>query len=718
MKIILSCLSLISLVCLLSCGKATPPVDEQVDVEVCDPASPAGCSWSLQSELDLAHYHDALEVIDAHIDKEAADLSPSDPAFQAMMSTIMSELEKLEGVKDVSVDGRWIQFTVLPGHYAHDVAIGLDLPLSSEVGKQLASAPEDLEGRITRLFGSVEVKRQALVTQTATPLPRQMKRARFFAPWNWYFEEFTMAKGEFAHFRKELAKRRDYQAPGSIEVITRESPWVPDEEHLDEGLLPFTGWSELDLINVVTHGKNAPLRLSTGIVIGSERGGDKANLVGITCEELWRSRVPRGIRCNKRLEIAVEGEEEDFTLYVILVDQRFLENHGSKLADTRSILILEACSTLKSIAQDALLQQFIGQETVIYGGDEYVEATSVATFRYQIALLTFGLPTHIAYALLEEEDHTSHFGGGIYRLYPETKGLRAAEVISLHAPGEEGHLKDGSTLPVELDDEGRPRLLKVDARYFGVLTQDIDKTLFGAPQRYEIQDDPSLWVTRVEEMSGTGEDATSKGNLLGEPRTLFTNPRPVDTGLTEFKKELQLEFDRDLDTSDPIHLMATVELPEGGISTHTVSITPIPLEATWSLQGNEVTPRGTARGEYVDALHQEALGRLSIYLRDDQQAFLSQDGAYEVSLTIPGFKGTPGTYNGENAVPGWVSIDIEYREQDVRCVSARSTVELTRWESEEVFSGAFTTGSDTLCYVGDQAAQASPLSGTFLLNKP
>ena len=65
-----------------------------------------------------------------------------------------------------------------------------------------------------------------------------------------------------------------------------------------------------------------------------------------------------------------------------------------------------------------------------------------------------------------------------------------------------------------------------------------------------------------------------------------------------------------------------------------------------------------------------------------------------------------------------MSIDIEYREQDVRCVSARSTVELTRWESEDVFSGVFTTGSDTLCYVGEQAAQASPLSGTFLLDKP
>ena len=161
MKTILSHLSIFSLVCLLSCGKATPPVDERVDVEVCDPASPAGCSWSLQSEQDRERYHDALEVIDAHIDKEAADLSPSDPAFQAMMSTIRTELEKLEGVKDVSVDGRWIQFTVLPGHYAHDVAIGLDAPLSSEVGKQLSKAPEDLEGRITRLFGSVEAMRLA-----------------------------------------------------------------------------------------------------------------------------------------------------------------------------------------------------------------------------------------------------------------------------------------------------------------------------------------------------------------------------------------------------------------------------------------------------------------------------------------------------------------------------------------------------------------------------
>lgn len=712
MKTILSHLSIISLVCLLSCGKATPPVDEQVDVEVCDPASPAGCSWSLQSELDLAHYHDALEVIDAHIDKEAADLSPSDPAFQAMMSTIRAELEKLEGVKDVSVDGRWIQFTVLPGHYAHDVAIGLDLPLSSKVGKQLAKAPEDLEERITRLFQSVEVKRQALVTQTANPLPRQMKRARFFAPWNWYFEEYTMAKGEFAHFREELAKRRDYQTPGSIEVITRESPWIPDEESVDEGLLPFTGWSELDLINVITHGKNAPLRLSTGLVIGNERGGMAENLVGMTCGEFWRLQAPRGIRCHKRLDVVIDGEDEDFTTYELLIDQRFLENHGSRLSNTRSILILEACSTLKDIQKDPLLQAFIGQDSVVYGGDEDVASTSVATFRYQIALLTFGLPTHIAYALLEEEDHTSYFGGGVYRLYPETKGLRAAEVISLHAPGEEGHLKDGSTLPVELDDEGRPRLLKVDARYFGVLTQDIDKTLFGAPQRYEIQDDPSLWVTRVEEMSGPGEDATSKGNLLGDPRTLFTNPMPVDSGLTEFKKELQLKFDRDLDTTDPIYLMATVELPEGGISTHTVYITPIPLEATWSLEGNEVTPGGVARGHFVQGLHQEALARLSVYMRDDGESFLAGNSAHVVDLTLTGFEGSPGTYTN-------TLVNIRYGAPDVRCVSATGRVELEAYTDADHFEGTFVTGADTVCYVRDEPAMdASPLSGTFLLNKP
>lgn len=720
MKTVLSPTILFTLLLLVvSCGKDEPEPSSSPEAEVCDPMSPAGCSWSLQSEQDIAHYNEALGVIDRHIDKQAATLAPSDPEYQAMMATIVAELKKLDGIEGVSADERWIQFMTLPGKYGHDVVIGLDAPLSGEVGEQLAVAPADLERRIERLFESLETRRQALVTQTANPLPRQMKRARFFAPWNWYFEEFTHSKREFMHFRDELSKRRDYREPGSIEVIVRESPWVPDDESLEEGLLPFTGWSQFDLINVATHGKNDPLRLSTGIVIGNERGGDPDNLIGITCKEFWRTKVPRGIRCTKHTDVLIDGEEETFTLYEVLVDQRFLENHGSKLADTRSILILEACSTLKAIEQDPLFQAFIGPDTVVYGGDEFVLATSNATFRYQYALLSFGLPTHLAYALLDEEDHTSHFGGGVYRLYPEKGGLRASEVISLHAPDEYEPLQPGATLPVELDDEGKPRLLRVSANYFGVLTQDIDKTLFGVPQMYDIQDDPALWSTNIEEMSGPGKGATSKGDLLGGSKTLFSSPEPVKVDPTTFEKEFLLKFDRDLDTSDPIYLKATVELPEGGESVHTVEITPIPLESTWALKGNEATPRGVARGEYVDALHQEALGRLSIYLRDDQQAFLSQDGAYEVSLTIPGFEGTPGTYNGENAGPGWVAIDIRYREQDVHCVSAKSTVELTRYESEDVFSGTFTTGEDTLCYVGDEpAVETSPLSGEFLLNKP
>lgn len=711
MKTILSRLSIFSLVCLLSCGKVTPPVDEQVDVEVCDPASPAGCSWSLQSETDLAHYREALDIIDANTDGATAKLSSQDKAYKEMMASISTALERHDSIENVVVDQRWIRFTVLPGGYPHDVVIGMEQPIPLEAGKQLAKAPEDLEERIERLFESVAPRKQALVTEAARPLPYQKKRARMLAPWNWYFEPYSNTRAEFAHFRGELERLRDYQSPGDVEVHIRKSPWVPKEENAEEGFLPFMGWGELDLISVFTHGKNAPFRLSAGIVVGHDPGGDAARREGISCEELWRTRVPRGVFCSAWTEIAVEGDEEKHTLYVLGVDQRFLEKHGSKLSDTQSVLILESCSTLKDVEKDLLVQGFFGSKSAVYGGDETVEP-SEAPVKFLTALATLGLPTHIAYALMTEEDHTSFFGGGVYRLFPATASLRLAEVISLHAPGEDEHLKDGATLPVELDDEGRPRLLKVDARYFGVLTQDIDKTLFGAPQRYEIQDDPSLWVTRVEEMSGPGEDATSRGNLLGEPRTLFTNPMPVDSGLTEFKKELQLKFDRDLDTTEPIYLMATVELPEGGISTHTVYITPIPLEATWSLEGNEVTPGGVARGHFVQGLHQETLKRLSVYMRDDGESFLAGNSAHVVDLTLTGFEGSPGTYTN-------TLVNIRYGAPDVRCVSATGRVELEAYTDADHFEGSFVTGADTVCYVQDEPAMdASPLTGTFLLNKP
>ena len=83
-------------------------------------------------------------------------------------------------------------------------------------------------------------------------------------------------------------------------------------------------------------------------------------------------------------------------------------------------------------------------------------------------------------------------------------------------------------------------------------------------------------------------------------------------------------------------------------------------------------------------------------------------------LRSPSLK-APRTYTSQGSGPGWVLVDIGYNLQDIRCYSAKSTVEFTIYEDEDNFTGTFTIGDDTVCYFQDEPVmEAAPFSGRFL----
>lgn len=662
-----------------------------------------GCSWSLQSEESARAGQRAVDEM-----LEALSGSHTLPyeEREALTRAAIAKVQALPGIEQVERAGSGILITTDAG-YTFGVDIAEELPPGAL--EKLASPPADIEGILSRTLAT-----QALVSENASPLGKEKKRARLVAAWNWQFEEDVE---ELAEILREV---RDYDHPQGVEVFDFDNPWPQDEVDMARRLDAFRGWSGYDLIYVSAHGleQGTDFRINTGIVIGYKT--DKASEpVGYDCLRLRRvASMEFGIGCTGHRGgdvVLPDSGQEVFGVYTLTLGTYWLTNSGSSLKGSRTLALFTACEILARERFDAFGAFFLGEESVLFAPDDVVTAREGTEAALLTELVTHGFTTKEAYARMDQAMLTSLRTPGVYRLLPRQAALRIVEVITMIDPARDDRLEDFDTLPVEFDEEGRPRLLSLTLEYVGVNESARDEEIYGERYTSEPETRAGLWLTDITELDGP--DGEPIRSLLIGPKDPIMSPHLV---LLEggFQLPVKLAFDRDLDTDEPVHIRATTRLPEGGESHHTLTITPKPIESAWTLLGNGQTSE-REEGYYVDALHQRQLDRLSVYLREDQEAFIQQDGDVEVSLTIPGFDGAPGTYSGQGGGTGWVLVDIEYNLQDIRCYSAKSTVELTTYEDEDNFTGTFATGDDTICYFQDEPVmEAAPFSGRFLLKKP
>lgn len=117
--------------------------------------------------------------------------------------------------------------------------------------------------------------------------------------------------------------------------------------------------------------------------------------------------------------------------------------------------------------------------------------------------------------------------------------------------------------------------------------------------------------------------------------------------------------------------------------------------ARWELvrDGNVMA---TDQEFYAIARHTEAIDRLDVYLTDSQESFTGGDGELEVNISLVGFDGREGRYEGGAKV----ALEFQDRVLGIRCVATKGVVNLTRFEDAEHLTGTFASGEDVVCTQG------------------
>lgn len=694
------------------------------------------CDFEARSDMEVATARAAAEIIDVSAPVQVAALPPDDPEYITMIGGIRERLLMLEGVREVAINGKQLTL-ITEGGYPYMWHIGDDMgrPLSKDTIAMLTSPPDDLEARIGRLLAAAredsETRSLALVTEAKPREENQKKRARMFAPFAWHFADWIDTDAQFGSVRDELVKRRDYQGEGRVEIITRDLPYPREDITIETGLLPFHGWQARDFVWIQTHGHGDWFMLASGIVIGAKQRKerdlssppedrfDEVRAYGIDCEEFrgqFTNEIPPGVHCFSHHANAVEGAIDDsFTIHALAVDAYYLTRAGSSPSGARGIYMFESCATMKNFDTSPDKQSFLGEQSVIIGADGSISASNPFPTVFAEILIDSNTTSTRTYANFTPDWYTTKDFPGVLRHYPSTRGLRVAEAITLLEAGarEDEHLTDGTEIPVELDEEGRPRLLSLDVIVRGVNPGALSKSIHGVPYMFEadLKGTHGLWELEVMETGADGDiisSLTEGEHPLTSLEAVDITPGGADIPGNTRRAPLKLRFNRDIDTDEPIYLKAVVKLPEGGESVHTVRITPKPIEATWRLRASgEHTEE--VEEYYLVSEHTEVLSRLSLYLTDSQESFTGMSGPTEVDLSIRGFDGMPGTFSGA----GSVAMSVFFRDLNISCNDASASVDLTRFASHKDLAGTFASGDAIVCKQ-DEAPLSIAITGSFL----
>lgn len=694
------------------------------------PRTPCDITYMSAEENETAQRIEGVLVAEIKA-RELSRKESKDPAFIQGIGEVVAVIDALAGVRKVSAERRWIHYWTEPGGYRHDLRVADPVSIPAHAAEALLTREPDVRAslRVHYELTELTIRQQALIARGDRDPFEQGKQARLLSLWNWYTKAVADKREVYRTLSGELAAWRDYQEPrGGITIGINDDPWLPgateeedsaQQENFKRAHAHFTGWSELSLLYLTSHGHEEGFHISTGYVLGWAEEpvpegfmeGDGGDRRGLNCADFWATRPPVGYRCDRHPGHTFEDrgkEGKTYTLYTLGFDHRHLARVGSDLADGGTILVTQACGTLKDIESDPVRKTFLGDRSVTMGGDGDMFASNDYPDDFVFDLITFNQPSNVVYSFIDPARLRQDSEAGVYRHYPSSRGARVAEAISIALPGTGVPLADGDVVPVIYDEEGRPRGFELELLYGGVLFESFSVDIGGVPYAAARDDGPAFWETRVFETSGAG--GAREAELTRAPFYPFARETvSYDTPTTEGALVL-LTNDRDILTDDPITLLAVTSLPEGGESYHSVTITPDPIQARWSIEARGEELAYEAREDFVEADYRESIERLTIFLREDQDALVGMDGEVKVDIVITGFQGGEGLYGGG----GQATMSLEIKSLDLRCSSSSASVQIDRFEDQDHLSGSFIADG---MYCGAEKAPLD-LSGNFMLARP
>jgi len=347
----------------------------------------------------------------------------------------------------------------------------------------------------------------------------EVKRALVLSPFKYFFKEFD----DGAPVAQQLEATRGYGGNVTYrENATKTAATV--------GIQQFSGWENYDVIHVTGHGRQiCDANRCVASILTGDIYSDAADLLQLTELGLNTAHV-RG----------TEGK------FLALGADYFKKKYPSGL-DSK-LIFFNACQTYSGVNSE-LRDALLGPNSVFLGWSDVIEsngskATALALFQ---DLSTHGVTAQRAFDGLGDLKFNRHTFEGVdieavLRLDSKTSSeLRIREVVRLERITGGGELLDDGTVAVV----GTANDGVVDMVPYQILVEGIP----------ESQQDAAVIQFTVDGHSST-------------PQTVSAGERVGDTG---WRLSGQIPY-KDVEPDQRVEMLATVQLPEGGVSSHRVSV--------------------------------------------------------------------------------------------------------------------------------------------------